>query len=522
MQQKQKTIVGAIALTTGLSLILFTNMVYPNFTSNGQYSNLSEFLVQKVCVSSTGQVLAIDPYDCNSNNVNNYLRSLQNGESLPYHKHDIVNSVTLNPDGFQQSDSFPLASTVSGSSVYVSTMRLSAGATLAYQAAQSDFNPDGYNLISTSAGVANYYATKDSTGTAQFFGANCNLNNSWFLFPMNLLAGVSTTSTATQIVSGSTIATLKLLRDGVGCDSNTVYDKSFTQYKFQDNFTYTSGKVLPTIMTTHYGTASVSATAAYPGAGYEVDYFTPLYGLSRWEGWVRADEHCPQAAVGSELDLRCHNTSKPEWSGCNGLTRSADGLWLRWSCRDWTYISTKTAAGNALKFSPYSVRIDSATLATPNFLKNSDMTDSALSWVRKNGLNNGVPVITNWSLIRDMATNRRSLAISCESTTTCFGARILQQFPVSVAASNLGSKFNFGLQAWVLGVANANMTITLIQSNGITSRVDSFTATVNNDSELQYWAEVQKLPGVNYAMWGVYPTSGNTDYRFTNAWVVLK
>jgi len=110
------------------------------------------------------------------------------------------------------------------------------------------------------------------------------------------------------------------LRGGQSCPTDFL-SHSYTPYRIQ-NFTYTSGKVIESIVVDHFGGFS-KAMADH----LERFYHTRIYGRSRWERWERGNQSEEWWLTRAE-GLR-HR--------CNGDLYDEDLGMTRVDCRDWTW-----------------------------------------------------------------------------------------------------------------------------------------------------------------------------------------
>jgi len=128
--------------------------------------------------------------------------------------------------------------------------------------------------------------------------------DSWLLFP-NPFTG---SGSATNTIGGSTSP--GTCPGGCGVALGDWYEGVFT---------FTSGKVSPTIVEDHWNDDSEASSTAF-----EREFFTPLYGYSRWEAWTvgaTPESNCngsPYLNVGGRTFVRefCYDVTV--WKGSSG------------------------------------------------------------------------------------------------------------------------------------------------------------------------------------------------------------
>lgn len=478
-------------------------------------SDINDFLVQKVCINANGVVLRVDPYTCAAPNS---LRKLMVGETLPYRKHDYV--TTGNPNGYQFSDSIALPADVNGATQYLSTMRFADGITAEALANINppDVNPDGYNFILNKGNYVSFIGTKDSTGVQPFYNNSCGREDSWVLFPPNIQEG--------SVYSATPMLTI-LSPTGVCNPSTTLFVPSYSPSQMFANFTFTSGKTMRTIIAKHYNGSSVADAAAHPLRAFEVDYFTDIYGLSRWENWRRVADFCganlnDSDGVGGNDDPRwsylCSNSAPLVWTGCNGLT--TDGTWVRSDCRDWTYVDVTDKYAKNINYSPYSVKVDAPTFFDTNLLKNTDFRinygSTGFDWLMYNPGS-----FTYLNTERDSRSGRRRFSFQRGPTNVDYAIyqRIsnLSAIP-KVAGSN---RLQFGVQASMKpGSANGTALLALFQLGGPKGTVATqFTINLDQDVDAQFFKTVDFAPGTTELIVAIYPSHTGKVYQLTNAWL---
>ncbi len=352
-------------------------------------SDLRDWLFQDVCAQPDGTLLADDPWDgCPSGSVR---RDLAIGDALPYHRHDQPGAGA--PQGYQRHDSFPR----SGAG--------NRGLSTFDFAPFGEFNPDhdGYDAVEFDGDYASIIGTRDPSGLAQTFFGGCRLDDAWLLMP-----------TRSFLPGGNTVARLRLVAwERMGqpfpgtCPSGT--DAALTRWALRPVDFGGIGSVpvkrMDALVVDHYG-GERAETADH----IERFYFTPAYGLTRWERWQ-------------------NNGGTPRAEGCRGDT--AEGTFRRVDCRDWTNIvPDPTRYPPGAWPSPY---VDG------NRVRNHDFGGGAFtSWERLGTSTSGS--MTNVLILEEGGDHH--LATNCGGTCSA-GQSIFQDVP----RDGLSGSMRFGLRA---------------------------------------------------------------------------
>lgn len=316
-----------------------------------------DFLVQDVCLDSTGNVLTLSPIDsaCAST------RNLQPHEKLPYHKHDQRGN-DLNPaavNGYQRSDSFPSGDANS----VVQTLDFGVGGKVFGLRDQGD----GFNVYETRGDYASIVATDDATGGLQYFLAPpCNakatgfvdINDSWVLAPTAPTVGVT----------GNITTSLMIAKTPSTCP--TRYDQSLTLWDLPaSKLGYTGGQLLETLISYHYSHPSVAGSDHL-----EKFFFTKELGGTRWERWERPNT--PYHTLEKERSL-----AKAATQTCNGPSESQDviGFWYRVDCREWTNIVPVAASSSFDIPTDWSVVVGTSTIGYPTVSSNNNSLISVVA-----------------------------------------------------------------------------------------------------------------------------------------------
>jgi len=488
-QKKQKIIKRQIQILFAVTLLI---AVLLSIGGLGLYdiafaapSDVNDYMVQDVCVTSSGTVLSDDPYACPAGSTR---RDLQVGEELPYHKF----SQAAYADDVQISNSFPLK-LGSGQLRYVHTLEFAkhpidpssweAPAEFNYDVTLSGtFYPsyDGYNIDEADGTYAAISGTRDPVGGIQpFWAPGCTFNDAWLLFPTDTI----------NLVWGSAIAQVRIAQT---CP--TQFDSALTLWDKYTSYTYASGKNMSTVTSWHYGAATVT-----DASHIEKFFYTREYGLTRWERWERQ-------ANGSPL---------PRSFGCNGID-SHDGF-VRRDCRDW---STDIRPDPVSGYSPYNIPIDSRFVPN-NLLVNGDLGDGTFienqPWSRIH-----YSSTMNWALIiddpnsSDVWARNHHLAMSCAN---CLGNAVYQDVQRDTVIVPNNSILKFGGTVWSDGAGQIQITLFLRDANGVIKQ--------RQDLILNTHTGKQKFSGqitltdatVSNFRYTLYPITNNRIFRVDNLWL---
>jgi hypothetical protein len=317
-----------------------------------------DLLVQDVCVRADGTALSNDPFDgCPAGSLR---RDLGVGEALPYHRHDQPGPNA--PQGYQRHDSYEAPS-----GRFVSTFDF---------APFGEFNraQDGYDVIEADGAFVSIIATRDGGGLAQtFYPPGCALDDAWLLFPSSRLVD------GESRVARLRIAAWERMGQAFPGPCPSGFDAAFTRWQWRRAYPFggvlgSRVKALDALVVDHYG-GDNPATADH----IERFYFTPLYGLTRWERWNRG--------------------ATPRAEGCAGAT--TEGPFTRADCRDWTHIVPDAT--------PTAPQAWPVPYAPSNLVANHDFgANVGEPWQRIGASTTGAT--TNWSLLRtagdtELATN---------------------------------------------------------------------------------------------------------------------
>jgi len=228
-----------------------------------------------------------------------------------------------------------------------------------------DFEPerysarlDGYDVYRIDDGWTSVEETRDSGGFGiTWFGANCNIYNGWVFFPMaDLTSSGIKAGQAKMPISGvywekdgehwpgncqsaSQAAPTKPTPEeschpGASCPSKN-YETPLTTWEFIPNYPYAGignnpVKRLDTILSIH---GFIDSPDFLAHGDLEVFYFTKLYGSTRWEDWMPADEVKANPRLqhmAQQVSKYCHGTDDVEYHGVKFVVTY---------CRDWSAVS---------------------------------------------------------------------------------------------------------------------------------------------------------------------------------------
>ena len=266
-------------------------------------------------------------------------RKLRTGERLPYHKRDWPNvGDEAHPDGYQQSDSFPVLSRYGPAVVQTYDFgdaprrfgRFDAG--------------DGGQVAFFTAASAAFGITEDGgAGLQLFIGPGCQPVDSWVIVDGSFAARPA----------GETLA--RLTRRVSPCPDRFGY--AFTRWRvqpvsFRTRVRGQAGRAfLQTLVSEHFGGRDVE-TADH----LERMYFTRELGYTRWERWQHLAVHDRPADRATGGALAATERCAPE------LAPPAPDGWIMVDCREWTRMAPPAdPAGDPPDFWVDRLRGDPAT-----------------------------------------------------------------------------------------------------------------------------------------------------------------
>lgn len=379
-------------------------------------AELDDYYLQDVCLDGAGQPTAQDPYTCTTR------RNLALDEAIRFLRHDMP--VAGRPYGYQMGSSAPFrlangtlgvlhifdfGGFTEGDGVLRAFREFNRVGGFSATAPATGKPIDGYDLLERAGTYAAYAGTCDGGGGVQPFAhwtngpGTCVNEDGWVLWNQN--------DVPTDGSSRSTVATLRIAPGA--CPTNFM-DSAFTTWRMAD-VTYTSGKALRSLISTHYGGGSVASAGSF-----ERFYYTKPYGRTRWEAW---------------------RTSGTAGGNCNGAT--TEGNFIRVDCRDWSYGVADPDDGQH----PLSWPVD-ARLGRGNLLVNSDFGAGPTylgPWNRIDNAN------LNRSILEESSADalRNFNHLLSVSWTGAGGNSIYQDVPRGSSANlPTGAPISFGARLW--------------------------------------------------------------------------
>jgi hypothetical protein len=393
---------------------------------------LNDFYLQDVCLNNSGQPMATDPYACGAGVSQ---RNMQLDEAVLFLRHD--QPVAGRPYGFQMGSSVPfrLASGAVGVlHVFDFGGFVERNVTIAFRefnrvGAFSATSPianstiDGYDLLERNGAFASYIGTCDYNGVQPFVHwsagpGTCVADDAWLLWDQSDIAS-----------DGATRAAVASLRIAPTTCPGDFMDSAYTSWRMQD-VTFSSAKTMRSLVSTHYGGASIAGAQAF-----ERFYYTKPYGRTRWEAWRRG------GTVGGN---------------CNGAT-SEDGF-VRVDCRDWSFGVADPDDGQQ----PLSWPVDTR-LGRGNLLTNGDFgagTAFLGPWNRIDDVHTNRSIVQEGEVFGDLHSGNHVLALNWVGIG---GNSIYQDVPRGPIPA--GAPISFGARMWSSQAA-APVTLRVYQLRG--------------------------------------------------------
>ncbi len=282
-----------------------------------------DFLVESVCVDARNHVLVgVSPLDGPARCVRQ--RKLGFGELLPYRRRDWadLNDRGRFPDGYQQSDSVPVLTTLGPAVVQATDF-----GDPPRQFGQFETG-DGGQVVFFTPDSASIGLTEDGAGGLQFFiGSHCTPVDAWVLVDNGF---------ATQ-PAGQTVA--RITRRQTACPDRLGY--AFTRWSIQPvTFRYKAGGkpgqvALSTLVSDHFGGHSVDAAG-----NLERMYFTRELGYTRWERWQNLSRQDRPGDRRLAASMAANERCAPEVG-----SPSTESNWVMVDCREWTQMVPPLAPG---------------------------------------------------------------------------------------------------------------------------------------------------------------------------------
>ena len=302
------------------SLILSAVLLASTALASSGDSEARDFLIQKVCVDQSGNVLPLDPYACPAGDT---LRSLEPGEALPYHRYD--QPLPDDPADRQRHDSYPVR-TSDGQEIVVNPFKYPPFG-------QYDPKRDGYSITLVRDGWASSGGTRTQLRGTTFFGAGCRPYGGWVYFPVSALDGHLIRPGEVQVpIKGDHWEANGEPWPG-RCPSDYRTD-TVTNWEPLPAFQF--GGIGPTPIKTIDAIRSIHGFVDSPqffAQGHlEVFYFTRLYGWTRWEVWVTRDRLQRDPGLIRRAVTASRRCIGPAETAYRGV------VFERTACRDWTAV----------------------------------------------------------------------------------------------------------------------------------------------------------------------------------------
>jgi hypothetical protein len=445
-----------------------------------------DYYVQNVCLDASGNPTAQDPYGCGNQ------RNLNLDEPVLFMLHDAPDGAY--PNGHQGTVSVPirLGSGNPGDPIGVLHTFDFGGDTssfLEYTPSSGNISAihpwdgwpiDGWDVLEHNGGYASYIGTCDGGGGIQSWihwangAGTCVYDDAWLLLDQNRID-------ATGSRAYDAIASLNSAHD-FACPS--FMNPAYTWWQVYD-VTYTSGKSMRSIVSTHMGGPSPSESSAF-----ERFYYTKVYGRTRWESWSR---------------------TQTSWAGnCNGPTYDPGYGMYRNDCRDWSH-GTPVTDGGWLPAFQWPVHY---AMAKGNWLMNGDFGSGTnfndaggeFNWSRNNG--------PNWQYLQEWpgADSLRQGNHYLNASLTGGWGSVYQDVPASGAAP--GWWFSYGVRVW----SDQPGTVTLVVWELPGGVQHPITIQTGPDRHLiQGWFDVQTNPTT--LRFEVYLGTGDTIYHLDDAFL---
>jgi hypothetical protein len=295
------------------------------------WSALRDFMVQDVCVDSSGKVLVgispIDQFDrCKRR------RDLSPSERLSYHKHDWPSAghTKRQPTGYQRSDSFPFISKSLGF-IVIQTLDFGGG-----NRAFGHFDAgDGGQIVAFSKESASIIMTEDGGRGLQLIASDkCGRSA---VSPASLLdSWIISDRRGESLEAGKTVAKLRIVTEPA-CPA--AFDQAYTawrfgQYRYRTSAESRLSSPLLTLLSSHFGGREPTAADHL-----ERFYFTRELGLTRWERWQNT-----RFSRDVAIDLRRSREFQAS-ERCPVLEAAPGGEWVLLDCREWSNITAPDDGG---------------------------------------------------------------------------------------------------------------------------------------------------------------------------------
>lgn len=312
---------GPRAVLLAAALLLLPSLADAQDAAPPAWRGTWDFLVQSVCLDAQGRVLAgASPLDSLANCPRQ--RKVGVGERLPYHKRDwpgVADRGSL-PDGYQQSDSFPVLTRL-GPAV-VQTYDFGDGPPGRGRRFGQFDHGDGGQVAFFTGGSAAFGITEDGGAGLQFFiGPGCSPVDSWVL--------VDSTFDPAVRPAGETLARITRQQDRCPARLGYAYTRWYVQpFAFRTKVRGQPGTAeLTTLVSDHFGGQSVERADHL-----ERFYFTRELGYTRWERWQNLSVRDRAGDRRQAAELAATGRCAP------GLGAPSAAGWALVDCREWTQL----------------------------------------------------------------------------------------------------------------------------------------------------------------------------------------
>jgi hypothetical protein len=481
---------GLIALITIFSSVLLLER------SPSYAQSTIDFLVQEVCAdNSTNVAVYADPYSCPAGTT---ARKLALGEPLPYHK---IDASSAQP---QISDSFPTADR-NGITTEIQTYYYPGGGN--GQPLDSDWTSGnvylapygGYNIIGTDGSNIFFRGTWDGgSGWAPWWTSSCAAAG-WVLFPKTTISGFGygTASSGTE--------------DAPNCTGGT--NTSNVEFNV-GTITFDNGHAIQAVYDFHWSDNNFNASTTA-----EANYFTQIYGVTRWEAWSQtpgvsdAMANCPHAA---SYTATLHGST-----------------YYMKNCRDWAQIAAQPATPwNPAGTADY----DSTVLTWPidplynstNILLNTHFQPTPV------GMNPSSCDISNWnrsytspvlnwgwdtSAVAPMhgttANPNYNCALQFSVPSAPNGDVVYQQQSIGAAAGT----FTYGTTLWSPGTTG-QVYVAIIGRDGSGNVTDNTGFYANTGNQPRTFGGSFSINSSTRTIFlAMYPQTAGVGFDFSGAWI---
>jgi len=452
-----RTAVGVVA-----ALLLFGA---GSALSNTHSTDPMDWLIQHVCVDSTDQPIAGDPYyGCPASSRE---RRLGLHDPMPYLRHDQPGRNGDHPDGYQRHDAHPMID------VHTRTVMSANDFDFDYFEPYGAMHPgdgDGFDLYRVANGYATGGGTRDGSGYSQtFLGPDCRSYGCWIFFPVSFLHSLRSGGPGRGVFP---IRGVYWEQNGEAWPGRCTPDRNFsrdalTTWEFVPAYPFggqngAATKRIDAIVSTH---GFEMRLRAQPHFHLERFYFTDLYGPTRWETWAPSSERMKAT------------------ENCAGDTQmSYEGVaFTLTDCRDWSVVQLINPPKPRLPW-PY---------PEANLLQNWHFDHDEMEPWQRTQAGRNLNDELNWRRFTSRAPAElrysqthvgvRYLQVSCGETPCAPDKAIFQDVPVARLPPS--SAYDYGFSGVVDGAQDGTMRVTLSERdrNGQELWNTSFDATVKTE-----------------------------------------